>query len=345
MACRYIFVRMKKILAVIVCLYGSYIHAQLPDSLRQHIDTAIEIMKTRSYYAAAVNWPAAKEKAYSLAAGAGNKAQLFPAIAGVFTQLGDHHGMFAQYDDMVRNTDSASVKRLTTAIKEEWSKGPVIKAEMLGDIAYLRLPGMPATSQKNIDFYANWLADSVRSLAGREPCAWIIDLRMNTGGNILPMMQGLAGFFPDGLLSWSLNNQGATTGSSVIRNNIFYLDDSLKANLRQPVPVLHHARVALIIGAGTASSAEAVAHYFRNRKNTKLFGEASCGLANFTEGFVFDNNNAYLLLVTSAITNPDKQLLPHIVTPHIHVTNNDHFTSLRTDNAIIAACKWIKSEK
>lgn len=306
----------------------SGVRAQLPDSLRMHLDSAIYFMRAHSLYAGKVNWSKATKEAGVLAAKATTKEQLYPAIAHVFRQLNDHHGMFAQYNDVLRLPDSTPVKRLTKNILDEWAKGWRIKTAMIGDIAYLRIPGMPVNSPGLIEKYANWLADSVAVLASNKPAGWIIDLRMNTGGNILPMMSALAGFFEDGKLSFSIDRKGKVTGWASVRDGIFYQEDTLRTRLKAPVPSLQHVNVAVLIGAGTASSGEITAIHFQQRNRTKLFGEQTAGVANATEGFVFNHDKSYLLLTTAAMANKSGKKLPAFVLPAKTVKNNDMFTQL-----------------
>lgn len=317
------------------------VSGQLPDSVRQHIDTSIAIMKQHSLYTNQVNWDSATQLAYREAATARNKEQSFAAIAAVFTQLQDHHGFFSQYNDQLRLTDSMLPKRYTQSLRDEWAKGPRIKTQLIGDIAYLRMPGMQAFTGAQIDRYANWLADSINSLAARQPTAWILDLRMNTGGNIIPMMSPLACFFKDGIISYYMDRNNSPVSVSEIKKGIFYLDDTSHAHLRHELPALQQVKVAVLIGAGTASSGEGVAAIFKERKKANLFGEPSSGYANSTEGYVYNNDNSYFLLTTARLATKKKKVLPEQVSPDVAVVNNDSFNDLLNDNAIKAALKWL----
>jgi C-terminal processing protease CtpA/Prc len=323
-------------LSVVACI------AQLPDTLRSHIDSAIDIMKEHSLYADQVDWNNARSDAYLGAATAKNKEDLFKVIANIFTQLKDHHGWFEQYNDKLKLNDSSAIKRYTPSLIAEWAKGPTIKIEMIEEIAYLRIPGMPAYKQQQVDFYANWLADSISSLAARKPRGWIIDLRLNTGGNITPMMSALSAFFQDGILSYYVDRNGRPVSTSTIKKGIFYLDDTVHANLRKTPPRLNKSKVALIIGPGTASSAEGVAAIFQERKKTRLFGEATAGVANATQGFVFNRDNSYFLLTTAALGNKKKKRLPAYITPDVKIIHNDSFDHLSNDHAVIETLNWLK---
>lgn len=314
--------------------------AQLRDSLKAHIDTAFDIMQ-RSLYSDRVNWEAERIVAYATASSAKNKRELFPAIAKVYKKLDDHHGWFEQYDDKIR-LPWKDTREASDAMKKEWAKGPKVIARMIGNIAYLRIPGMHVYSRQQIDQCANWLADSVRSLAAKKPKGWIIDLRLNTGGNIIPMMSGIASFFPEGILSYYLDKNNKALANSVIRNKIYVQDDTLKADLKNVLPGLSKEKVAVLIGRGTGSSGEGVAYNFMNRKKTKLLGENSAGVANATEGFVFNNDQSYFLITTSKLGNKNKKAAPETLKPDISVTLKDDFEKPENDDTVKAALAWLK---
>ncbi|HEX2608397.1 MAG TPA: S41 family peptidase [Flavisolibacter sp.] len=333
---------MKKRPFVLLLFLSAFVSAPAQkDSIRAHIDTAIQILQQHSLYAGRVNWDSARAQAYRLSAAATNKEQTFPAIAHVYKQLNDHHGWFEQYNDKLRIPDSTYPVRLSEGLKDEWAMGPKIKTAMLGRIAYLRMPSMPAYSQKQMDHYANWLLDSVISLNSRHPEAWIIDLRLNNGGNIVPMMSGFSGFFTDGVISYYLDKNNKPVSRSVISKGKFIQEDTIIANLKGAIPDLHKVKVAVLIGAGTGSSGEGVAANFQARKHSRLFGERSAGVANSTEGFLFNNNNSYFLITTSRLGDRHKEPLAESVFPDVMVLNNDAYSDLSQDNAVKAALAWL----
>lgn len=314
--------------------------AQLPDSLKTHIDSAFIIMQ-RSLYSNRVNWETEKAAAYTAAASAKNKKELFPVIAAVYKKLDDHHGWFQQYGDKIR-LPWKDDRQPTEAMKNLWAKGPKVFGTMLGDIAYVRIPAMNVYTQQQIDYCANWLADTVRALAAKNPTGWIIDLRINGGGHIIPMMSGIASFFEEGLVSYYLDKNNQPVANAVIRNKVYIQEDSLRANLLSSLPGLLKKKVAVLIGRGTGSSGEGVAYNFMNRKRTKLFGENSAGVANSTEGFLFDNEQAYFLLTTSKLGNKKKKPAPETLRPDVYINADYNFEMPANDSAVKAAMRWLR---
>ncbi len=74
-------------------------------------------------------------------------------------------------------------------------KAPGLLTKRWENIGYYRIPG---GSTRNLAFVTQMLADSLCTLQPATVKGWIIDLRLNTGGNIWFMLPPLAGLIGDG---------------------------------------------------------------------------------------------------------------------------------------------------
>jgi C-terminal processing protease CtpA/Prc len=203
---------------------------------------------------------------------------------------------------------------------------------------------LPASAYRlsEIDKYANRIYDAVTELHKKNPKGWIIDLRLNAGGNIRPMLAGLSMFFKDGIVSYYIDRNGVATDETAFSNGDLTIAGIKQATIKDKVPWFKSNKVAILIGPGTASSGEGVAVIFKQRKKTKLFGEVSAGLANSTEGFVFNNNESYFLISTAYIAGKKKKSLAEFVQPDVSVKSNDAFNDLANDYVVKEAIKWLK---
>ena len=333
----------KTSLLIIIFVLSGFLKSkgQLADSIKIHIDSSLAVLENNSLYAKSVSWPDIRERVYAAAGSARTKAGTFPALKIAFDALGDKHAAFYQYDDEYRIPNDALMLRYTDSIKAAWKKGSKIVKQMIGTTAYIRVPFMGAGKQEDIDKYANWLNDAVVELQKNNPANWIIDLRLNGGGNIRPMLAGLAAFFEDGVVGYCIERDGTATDESAFSNRSFTINGISQATIKNMIPSLANAKVAVLIGPGTASSGEGVGVIFRQRKCTMLFGEQSAGLANATNGFVFNNNNSYFLLSVANLGNKNKEALPEYVTPDVTVKSNDAFNDLSHDTVVKAAIRWL----
>ncbi|MET0394881.1 MAG: S41 family peptidase [Chitinophagaceae bacterium] len=318
------------------------VFGQLPDSVRAHIDSSLAILKAHSLYGNKVAWPEIEKQVYDKARTATAKAQTFEALSIAFEALGDKHAAYYQYDDEYKVANPGLLSRYSDSIKAAWSRGPRILSQMIGDIAYLNIPFIGVSRQQDIDKFANWIYDAVAALQKKNPKGWIIDLRLNGGGNIRPMLAGLAPFFNDGIVSYYIDRDGNATDEAAFRNGDFIIDGVSQATIKNKIPAFKPVKVAVLIGPGTASSGEGVAVVFGQRKKTRLFGERSAGLANATNGFVFNDRQSYYLISTACIGNKKKKVLPEYVIPDVIITGNDAFANPAGDTVVQAAMQWLK---
>ncbi len=341
---------MKRLLNLIVLLVTVQSgFAQMPDSVRSYVDTALKIIQTRSLFANEVDWGKTRDTAYILAAGATSYKEAFPAISYAYKQVKDYHGMVANSDTMYRypapvNFDSV----LSKGIKAEFLKGNRIVIQTLDNgIAYLRVPSMNVFSRTDMDARANMLRDSLCKIVSTDPKGLIIDLRMNTGGNSAPMLSGISPIFTDSILGYGVDRDNKFLSPTRLRNGVLVDDQGQPmVTLNNTCTINSKIKLAVLIGPSTVSSGEILAAFIRQQKNTRLFGEPTAGFCNATEGFLFNNNQGYLLLTVNRIADAKKYVYQSLrVEPDITIpSRNDNFQQLNSDPTVNAARKWIQSK-
>lgn len=313
----------------------------MADSIRQHIDSSLSILQQYSLYADKVDWKKVKQNVFYKARNAKTKAETFSALKIAFDALGDKHAVYYQYEDAYRINNTRLMDRYNDSIRSAWSRGPGVDAIMIGNIAYIKVPYMGAKNQEQINWYANWLYDSIASLQKEEPAGWVIDLRLNGGGNIRPMMAGLAMFFNDGVVSFYIDKDGKASDEAAFGNGDFLIDSVKQAFIKNKISACPDAKMAVLIGPGTASSGEIVAAVLASRTNTLLLGDSTAGLANATNGFVFNENQNYFLISTARIANQYKIPFPETIYPHFFIKGNDAFNDIAHDIVVKQAIQWL----
>lgn len=333
----------KKVTVVIILLLlNAGVMAQLPDSIRSYIDSSLSIIKENSLYASRVNWSELTPRVYEAARTATSKEQTFSALKIAFEALGDKHAQYYQYNDEHKYNNTALQARQTDSLKAAWTMRLGVRNLMMGNIAYINIPYIGVGKQKDIDAYANYIYDTIAKLQQQQPKGWIIDLRVNGGGNIRPMLAGLAMFFEDGVVSYYIDRNGKATDEAAFSNGDFLMDGKVQAAIKNKIPRLKPVKVAVLIGPGTASSGEGVATVFRQRRQTRLFGKETAGLANATNGFVFNNNISYFLISTASLGDKNKKVLPETVKPDVKVETIESFANITNDATVKEAVKWLR---
>lgn len=342
---------MKKIILGLFLISSGSSFGQMPDSVQKYIDTAITIMQTRSLFSNTVNWARTRDTAFFIARDAKTYKQAFPALAYVFKQLKDYHGMAANEDTSYRypppvNFDSV----LSKGIKAEFLKGNKIISRYYDKtgIGYLRIPSMNVFSQEDIDKKANALRDSLCGLLAKNIKGLIIDLRMNAGGNSAPMISGISPVLKDSILGYGVDRDNNFLAPAIIRNGVLLDENGVSlANVKNQCPVNSPVKMAVLIGPSTISSGEILAVYLKQQKNTRFFGEPSGHFCNATEGFLFMNNQGYLLLSVNKIADAKKRVYHKMyISPDKFISSKqDNFTDLFSDPAFNSAYDWLNRNK
>lgn len=317
---------------------------ELPDSIKQHIDTSLNVLKKHSLYSNKVDWDKIRQNVHYAAhlAKAKNKSETFESLKIAFDALGDKHAAYYQFNHQYKLPNKELEARQSDSLKAGWKMGARIVNKMIGDVAYLSIPYMGVNKQADIDKYANWLYDAVAALNKSNPKAWVIDLRLNGGGNIRPMLAGLGMFFDDGVVSYYVDRNGKTEDEAAFKNGEFTIDGKVQANIKNKITPIRPNKIAILIGPGTGSSGEGVAVVLKQRKGTKLFGTKSAGMANATNGFVFADDQAYFLISTAAIGDKNKKVMPEFVTPDVEIVKLESFGNLQEDSTVKIALSWLK---
>lgn len=332
-------------LAAIVFIGGSPVKAQMPDTVKLYIDSALYIMEEKSLYGKNLDWKSVKDSVYLKVGEATSIQETFPALTYAFRKLSDHHGMIANQDTFYRLPyPEGLTERLSKGLKDEFLKGNrIVKTFLADSIGYIRVPGMPVVSQEEIEKLANRLRDTLCVTLAQSPKGLIIDLRMNAGGNSVPMQTGLGPLF-----------KGPTIGYYVDRNDFFAEEIRLENGVsldgegRQVVHISQNCHpnpkmsIAVLIGPATGSSGEILAAFLKTQPNIRLFGEPTAGFCNATEGFFFMEKKGYMLLTVARMADSNGKIIEDMtVYPDENIKSEDNYDDLSEDATVKAALKWL----
>jgi hypothetical protein len=258
--------------AVAAGVTGSALAA--PDSsgdAAAELRTAIEILKAHHINREKVDWPSIEAQAELINAGKSLPADAYPAIGYVLGKMGERHSFLrpAQIVEALRTgTPSANGQPVGETTLPLAGRYP-------GDVLAINIPGHTG-SQESDRSYALTLRHALAIARQIGVCRVLIDLRWNDGGNMWPMLNGLApllgqepyGYFHNsnaGETTWTVS-KGTTSGT-----------DGVEPPAPDDVKALGAVPVAVLIGPGTMSSGEFTAVAFRGRPNTMFFGGPTAG--------------------------------------------------------------------
>ncbi|ULQ54700.1 S41 family peptidase [Flavihumibacter fluvii] len=322
------------------CIPFSGLEAQVPDSLKHYVYACLEVMQKESLYASQLNWNNIRDSVNQQLGMAKTLKEAESSVIWVFAQLKDHHGMYGGIDTTYRYQKPGPEREFSKGILAEYQKPRSIRIRMLANgIAYYKMPAvLIGSNQEKMKQWANMLTDSLCKLETQHPRGYIVDLRMNNGGNSEPMWQALKDLIGEENHTYTADANRKIlpdeTDSVTVRYRMAALPD-------RPCSFQKHIPVAVLIGPGTASSGEIMALSFSTRRKTRLFGEPTIGVASVTNGFVIQEKG-YLLLTVGYIANARKEILSsYYIQPDVFVKSDDNYSEPEKDVTVQAALKWL----
>ncbi|MEO8086562.1 MAG: S41 family peptidase, partial [Bacteroidota bacterium] len=272
------------ILFLLIILSGQRIFGQpinCPEC-KYLLDTTIHIMKINSVNAKTVDWKKVETEINNLSKKCQNLYELGPSFNYLYNALNDFHGAFFIGDSSYNWEQKAPV--YSKAINDEFEKAvhgiPLKTAIVENEYGYLRIPSMMSF------LYGQNVSDSLCRLLRQNIKGLIIDLRLNAGGNMYPMLLGVNPVLGNGKIG-SFNVSGKTNQDWLLQDNNFYVDTTLVTSLKSGCIIrADNIPVVLICSNSTGSAGEDFIIAFKGRPNTVLIGEKTAGYVTINDGFV-----------------------------------------------------------
>lgn len=280
------------------------------------LNEVIGIMEANFLNRNTIDWTDFRNEVFEVAGTAQSIDDIFEsgAMLKALELLGDNHSVIRRVND---EFISAS-----TALCPISEISPPEAESIPENIGYVFITGFGNPSQTEIIAFAERLQEVIQEKDSPEVIGWIVDLRVNTGGNMWPMLAGIgpilgegtAGYFIGAIgdeVSWGYSQGRAVSG----QNPIVQIPDFYTLFNENP-------KVAVLLDKATASSGEAIAISFINRENTATFGSATCGLSTANSNFNL-SDDSILFLTTATMADRQKNTFGNSIQPDFEVGNDE----------------------
>lgn len=248
----------------------------------------------------------------------------------------EYYGHYAGFEDSVL----VWLKPLNDRSIAETNR---VHTEALGDgIGYIRVPSIQAFDPVQINSFAQLLADNIVKLADSCERGFIIDLRLNGGGNIYPMLSGLSLFLGDQAIGFETDIDDNVVRTWEIAHGNFVIGGYRATDIAvRPMGRLTAAPVVVLIGPVTKSAGSMVAIAFKGRPNTRFVGEPTADGYTSSNGYFQFAPNLTLNFATNYVADRDRNIYKTAVHPEIVVHRGDKFDDLPDDEKVKAAIKCL----
>lgn len=242
-----------------------------------NVDLTLELAQERALNADRPDWPAVRARAADLVRAEPGEAGRAAAIRYVLASLGDGHSFYLSAGQLAASLGGA---RDEADGKE---RAPIAQALAPSNgFARLSLNGWVGDGEAAVEQAARQVRQALIESLGEGRCGLILDLSGNGGGNMWPMMGGLAPLYDEGLVV-VYDGRGGRAELNVRKGALHSGRLRLPDVDLPPLPA-RPRRIALILGPQTASSGEIVALGFKGQRNARSFGAATAGATNANQG-------------------------------------------------------------
>ncbi len=240
----------------------------------------------------------------------------------------------------IQGADGAAKNYTIESAVTDAYQNPVCQV-VAGYYGYIRITGFVG-SGKIEQRFANAIQDGIKALDAARVRGWIVDLRINTGGNMWPMVDGLGPLLGSGDIGSFVSAQS--------NDHWFYRDGAVGIGtvvivkiapivLRQPwLPIV------VLIDEPTASSGESTAIAFSSMPNVVIMGGDSAGLST---GNSFERlpDGAVINLCEAADADRKGKVFGEKIHPDIRVRTDWSALGSARDPAIVRAIKSIDERR
>jgi hypothetical protein len=280
---------------------------------------ALNILERFHVNRGGVDWLSINAKAQEQMRNAKTSVDTYPAIRWVLGALGEKHSFLLEASAVADPMDGVAGRA-----DGKLAAFPTWRFMADRRIGVVQLPELNTVGSKGHEtgrLYAASLRDALASLDKGPLCGWIVDLRQNGGGNMWPMLQGLDPLLGDEPFGYFVRPTGVAVTWVRTPSGITAALES--PSRRRPAVSLVHQRapVAVLIGAGTASSGEMTAIALIGRPGVRTFGAPSAGYTSANSVYPLSDGAALVVTVTRVRDRsgkdyvgpiePDQKVQPH----------------------------------
>lgn len=300
--------------------------------------------KETSLYADQIDWGDVNQHFITLTKGKESTEELKEGLQYLINSLGDKHGsirlakdhsIFVYYSGEVKGIDNRDANFVNTVINDI---SATFSYQLLDDgVGYLKVVGIGGGDvKKQADFIRKGLVD----LKAKGVDKWILDLRFNGGGNMEPMIAGLAPLLGDGYIGGAMDNKNQITRNYHIKDGQFDNAGRIVCEMKNTSMISRDEKVAVLLSRYTISSGELVAVAFKGRENTRFIGEETAG---YTTGNGYEYLNDELILIISEDVYMDRNKVRYDGKVGVdEKIEFQHHVELGEDLQVIRAMEWLR---
>jgi C-terminal processing protease CtpA/Prc len=259
------------------------------------LDEALGFMQKNYYKRENIAWDTLADRARARLNNSGNCDDAYAAITWCFQQINETHSFIMRPEKAaVYNNDAGDTEtkpNLAELVGE-------IKGEVLSDsIGYLTVPWVSTTDSLICVRIADSLQELIARLDAGKISKWIIDLRMNTGGNCWPMLAGIGPLLGEGTCGYFVSDNSKIP--ITYRDGAAFQGKHVRCQVSKQCYRVKSGRKSIVILTShrTVSAGEIVALAFKGKQLVHFYGEPTAGMTTANATYTLSDNSMLVLTV------------------------------------------------
>ena len=313
------------------------------------LTSSFRLIREKSVHRARVDWDEAERRFHEEVARQTTAEGKLSAFRSLFERMDDVHSSVVyrgRQFGYFRPASEAETARVAPLIERAGRQGGRVAGRMLDrGVAYLVIPTISASGPDEVNGHAAAIRTKVCELAGLGATSWILDLRLNMGGNMHPMLTGLGSLIGEGDLGGIVDPDGRPKARWAIHGGILHVNGSPTASIDAGCRLEASPSIAVLLGPITMSSGQIVAVALAGRPAARSFGETTAdGYATANEWHQLTPDLA-LNLSVGFLSDRTGRVYRGVVEPDVPVSGADDFESPSRDPKVRVAEAWLVSQR
>lgn len=313
------------------------------DSIKLFLDSAMALIKANSINAG--NLVSIKNVLYERSKDLTSMDEVAPLFEDVFKGLDDYHGSLKYKGKTYGWTKESSY--VNPYLKAKLKTETKVSSQLInGNYGYIRIPGNNDFGFKKVDSLANDIVSNINIIDNKSIKGWIIDLRVNTGGNMYPILLALKEFIGNNVIFGGFRNaQNESSGNWEIKDHHLLIDGTpLERKSSLTYPNKERIPIVMLTSGYTASAGEMTAISFIGRPDVYVVGEPTANYTTAVQGFEI-GKSAAINLSTDYVIDRNHKVYKSSIVPDFEILRGDDFEHISKDAKIRKALQLFKNSK
>jgi len=317
------------------------------DSINVFYKDLFKAFKIGYLHRKSVDWKTVEAETYRNLKNYSNFKASLTEITILFDKIEATHCLVYRSNEKYTVTRKVISKdRYSTEWRKKYDSKPAFETKLIdGKYGYILIPGMVFfdNTAENMSKIAQPMYDQIAKLKTESKIeGWIVDLRVNTGGNSAPMLLALYDLLGDHTIGGELNLNKKQVSKHKLSNGSYIQKSTTIASINPSGELIDDAKVAVITGIFTGSSGEVTALAFKGRPNTIFVGENTAGYTTGNVSWPLPYGTT-LALTTGYDSDRNGNYYPYII-PDVLVSKQDNFDDLTADGNIKEALNFFNKQ-